>query len=54
MLPKPTPDYRELLKRYMKHVAECEGVTLLNKETMENHLSDHDLAELQRLDYENE
>jgi acyl-CoA hydrolase len=52
MVQQAEPDYKELLKRYMKHVTAINGVTLLNTPSPEEHLSDRDLDELQKLDYE--
>lgn len=52
MMTPAEPDYKELLKRYMKHVTAINGVTLLNTPSPEEHLSDRDLDELQKLDYE--
>ena len=48
-------NYRELLKKYIEHVAECEGITFLRDQDRYDSLdviSDDEWAELQTIDSE--
>lgn len=46
-----TLDYRELLKKYIDHIAEEEGTAFLDHDTF-NRFSDEEWAELRLLDIE--
>jgi len=45
-------NYRELLKKYIGHVAGCEGVSFIGSRYMPNEFTDEEWEELQRLDEE--
>lgn len=45
-------NYRELLKKYIGHVAGCEGVSFIGPRYMPNEFTDEEWEELQRLDEE--
>ena len=42
-------DYRELLKKYINHVGECEGITFLRYGEKPDFITDEEWAELQKI-----
>lgn len=45
-------DYRKLLKKYITHVSECEGVTFINDWRRTVHFTNEEWDELELLDEE--